>query len=64
MEGIEPGFLLCVSRLLPYKNVDVVLEAMRSLPHERLVVVGAGPERARLTSAAPSNVRLDRHCHR
>src|SRR5205085_12681682 len=22
VEGIEPGFFLCVSRLLPYKNVD------------------------------------------
>ena len=41
--GIEPGFFLCVSRLLPYKNVEAVTEAFRHLPGQRLVVVGTGP---------------------
>lgn len=45
---VEPGFLLCVARLLPYKNVDVVIEAVRRTPGVRLVVVGDGPERAAL----------------
>ncbi|HEY0215937.1 MAG TPA: glycosyltransferase, partial [Cellulomonas sp.] len=49
VEGVEPGFLLCVARLLPYKNVDVVIEAVRRSPGVRLVVVGDGPERAALT---------------
>ncbi|WP_454051169.1 glycosyltransferase [Cellulomonas sp. Marseille-Q8402] len=48
VEGVEPGFLLCVARLLPYKNVDVVVEAVRRMPGTRLVVVGDGPERAAL----------------
>jgi glycosyltransferase involved in cell wall biosynthesis len=56
--GIEPGFVLCVSRLLPYKNVDAVIEAVRSLPDERLVVVGSGPEHRRLAADAPANVRF------
>ena len=47
-DGVEPGFLLCVARLLPYKNVDVVVEAVRRTPGARLVVVGDGPERAAL----------------
>ena len=38
----DDGYLLVVSRLLPYKNVDVAIEAVRGLP-ERLVVVGHGP---------------------
>jgi glycosyltransferase involved in cell wall biosynthesis len=37
-----------VARLLPYKNVDVVVEAVRRSPGVRLVVVGDGPERAAL----------------
>jgi glycosyltransferase involved in cell wall biosynthesis len=53
--GIEPGFFLCVARLLPYKNVAPVVEAMRSLPHQRLVVVGTGPEKASLQAIAPAN---------
>lgn len=56
--GIEPGFLLCVSRLLAYKNVDAVVTAFRQLPRERLVVVGTGPERQRLRQLAGTNVRF------
>jgi exopolysaccharide biosynthesis polyprenyl glycosylphosphotransferase len=56
--GLEPGFLVCVSRLLPYKNVDVVIDAMRNLPSERLVVVGSGPQEQALRAAAPPNVVL------
>lgn len=56
--GVEPGYLLVVSRLLPYKNVDVALETMRLLPEHRLVVVGDGPQRAELAAAAPCNARL------
>lgn len=54
--GLDPGFLLCVSRLLPYKNVDAVLKAFAGLPSEQLVVVGTGPEERRLQTSAPRNV--------
>jgi glycosyltransferase involved in cell wall biosynthesis len=57
VEGLEPGFFLCVSRLLPYKNVDALLGAFEELPHT-LVVVGTGPEAGRLAAAAPRNARL------
>ncbi|SMC50579.1 glycosyltransferase [Janibacter indicus] len=58
-EGVElgPGYHLVVSRLLPYKNVDQVIEAFRGLP-ERLLVVGAGPLLEQLRAAAPDNVRI------
>ncbi len=52
MAAVEPGFLLCVARLLPYKNVDVVIEAVRRIPGARLVVVGDGPEWSALAARA------------
>lgn len=55
---LDPGFLLCVSRLMSYKNVDVVVDAMRNLPSDRLIVVGTGPQEQELRAAAPSNVTL------
>jgi len=58
LDGLEPGFVLCVSRLLPYKNVDAVVQAFASLPAERLVVVVGGPEEHSLRSLAGSNVRF------
>jgi glycosyltransferase involved in cell wall biosynthesis len=56
--GVAVGFVLCVCRLLPYKNVDAVVEAFRDLSGERLVVVGDGPERQRLQAAAGPNVHF------
>lgn len=54
--GLDPGFFLCVARLLPYKNVDAVVSAFDQLPGERLALVGAGPESDRLRQLAGSNV--------
>ena len=45
MSGLDAGFYLCVSRLLSYKNIDVVIDAMKG---RQLVVVGEGPEAERL----------------
>ena len=56
--GLDAGFFLCVSRLLPYKGLDSLLEAFAELPDERLVIVGSGPDRERLQSLAPGNVRF------
>lgn len=50
---LEPGFVLTVARLLPYKRVDVVIDAVRSLGNTRLVVVGEGPDADRLAARAP-----------
>jgi glycosyltransferase involved in cell wall biosynthesis len=58
VNGLEPGFLLCVSRLLPYKNVEAVTAAFADLPGLQLVVVGSGPLRDQIAAAAPANVRV------
>ncbi|QLD12267.1 glycosyltransferase [Microbacterium oleivorans] len=55
--GNPGGFYLCISRLLPYKNVDAVIEAFNDLGYP-LVVVGAGPEEKRLASLAGPNVLM------
>lgn len=56
VRGIEPGYWLCVSRLLPYKNLDLVIEATRAVAGSRLVIVGEGPERSRLESLGGGDV--------
>lgn len=58
IDGIGTGFVLCVSRLLGYKNVSAVIEAFGRLPGERLVVVGTGPLARQLAASAPRNVTL------
>ena len=44
VDGVEPGFLLAVSRARGYKNTSVVASAVEGLTGERLVVVGGLPE--------------------
>lgn len=56
--GLEEGYFLCVSRLLPYKNLESLLAAFADLGSERLVIVGSGPDEQRLRAMAPSNVHF------
>ena len=56
IDGIEPGYVVCVARLMRYKNVEQVAEAFRHLPNERLVVIGDGVQLAELRAKAPANV--------
>jgi glycosyltransferase involved in cell wall biosynthesis len=47
-----------VSRLVPYKRIDLIARAFSGTPGRELVIVGDGPERARIAAAAGPNVRL------
>jgi glycosyltransferase involved in cell wall biosynthesis len=58
LDGIEPGFFLCVARMLAYKNIPAVIGAFDGLVGRRLVVVGTGPEERRLRELANGDVRL------
>ncbi|MCT1816762.1 glycosyltransferase [Micrococcus luteus] len=51
----EDGFLLSVARLMPYKHVDVAIEAAARAGRP-LVVIGKGPEEARLRAVAGEDV--------
>lgn len=53
----EAPYFLVVSRLMPYKNVDAVIDAMRGRP-EKLLVVGAGPLADQLRARRPDNVEI------
>lgn len=47
-----------VSQLVPYKRVDLIVEAFRALPDRRLTVIGDGPERTRIAALAGPNVQM------
>jgi glycosyltransferase involved in cell wall biosynthesis len=52
--GLDPDatVALCMGALSPEKRVDLAIEAMKLLPGVELMVVGDGPERARLEAIA------------
>ncbi|MEI8203542.1 MAG: glycosyltransferase [Bacteroidota bacterium] len=45
-----------VSRLVTYKNVDLIVEAFRQLPELKLEIAGNGPMRKRIMKNLPPNV--------
>ncbi|MBM2840545.1 MAG: hypothetical protein HW412_1073 [Bacteroidetes bacterium] len=53
----DDGYFLVVSALVPYKRVDLAIEAFNTLG-ERLVVVGDGPDERRLHSIAKKNIEF------
>jgi len=63
-ERFRPGsaprgdYYVTVARLMPFKRVDLLVEAFAALPDRRLVVVGDGPEMQRLRAVRPPNVEL------
>lgn len=54
------GYNLVVSRLMRYKHVNEVVEALRGMPGERGVIVGDGPLWDELAPNLPANVRMVR----
>lgn len=47
LPGIQPGFLLTVSRVRGYKDTRLIADAVGLLPHEHLVIVGGRPPHMR-----------------
>ena len=54
---LGPGYALVVSRLMPYKNVDKAIAAVRR-SRRPLVIIGHGPEAERLKADLPPHVRM------
>lgn len=51
-------YYLIVSRLIPYKRIDLAVQAFTQLPGEKLIIVGDGRDRAALQAQAAPNVTL------
>jgi glycosyltransferase involved in cell wall biosynthesis len=54
-------YYLIVSRLIPYKRIDLAIQAFHHLPQEKLVIVGEGRDSAALREQAGPNVRFLGH---
>jgi glycosyltransferase involved in cell wall biosynthesis len=58
MHETKDSYYLAASRLVAYKKMDLIVEAFRSMPHRRLLVVGDGPDAKKIKSKAGPNVEL------
>lgn len=65
-EAFTPGgerqdYYLIAARQVPYKRIDLVVQAFAAMPQRRLVVIGDGPEAVKIRRMAPDNVTLLGH---
>lgn len=54
----KDDYYLIVARFVPYKKVDLVVEAFAEMPDRKLVVIGSGPDEAKIKAKAASNIEL------
>ncbi len=54
----KEDYYVTVSRMVPYKKIDLIVEAFTHLPHKRLIVIGEGPEMKKIKAIATKNVEI------
>jgi len=54
----KEDFYLTASRMVPYKKIDLIVEAFTQMPGKKLVVIGDGPDFQKIKSVAGKNVEL------
>jgi len=63
VEQFTPGsskdsYYVTASRLVPYKRIDLIVEAFAAMPEKKLIVIGDGPEQRKIAKKAGKNVEL------
>lgn len=54
----KEDFYLTASRMVPYKKIDLIVEAFAQMPDKKLIVIGDGPDMAKIKAKAGANVVL------
>ncbi|HCT9095970.1 TPA: glycosyltransferase family 4 protein [Serratia liquefaciens] len=54
----KDGYYLTASRLVPYKKIDLIVEAFSHMPDKKLIVIGDGSEMKRIKAKASLNTEI------
>ena len=54
----KDDFYLTASRMVPYKKIDLIVEAFARMPGRKLVVIGDGPDMHKIRAKAGPNVEI------
>lgn len=58
LETVKDDYYLAVGRLVPVKNMDIIVRAFTMMPEKKLVILGDGTEMAKLKAFAGKNIEL------
>ena len=54
----KEDFYLAASRLVPYKKIDLIVDAFSQMPEKKLIVIGDGPDLDKIKEKAKENVMI------
>lgn len=54
----KDDFYFTASRMVPYKKIDLIVEAFAQMSNKKLVVIGDGPDMQKIKSKATSNIEI------
>jgi glycosyltransferase involved in cell wall biosynthesis len=55
---VKEDFYLTASRMVPYKKIDLIVEAFAKMPERKLVVIGDGPDMRKIRDKATPNFEI------
>lgn len=58
LEEKKEDYYVTASRMVPYKKIDLIVQAFAQMPDKKLVVIGDGPEYKKIKAHAKTNVVL------
>ena len=58
LEREKTDVYVTASRMVPYKRMDLIVEAFSKMPEKRLIVIGDGPEMEKIKKLSGSNITL------
>ncbi|HSW73041.1 MAG TPA: glycosyltransferase [Chlamydiales bacterium] len=54
----KEDFYLTASRMVPYKKMDLIVEAFAAMPDKKLLVIGDGPDKEKIKAKAKKNIEF------
>nr|WP_263324274.1 glycosyltransferase family 4 protein [Neobacillus sp. Marseille-Q6967] len=58
MKKEKSDFYMTASRMVPYKKIDIIVEAFTKMPDKELIVIGDGPDFDKIKQKAGNNIKL------
>lgn len=63
LQPVKQDYWLAASRLVPYKGMEVIVQAFAAMPDRRLVLVGDGPQAKRIAALARGHANIELRGH-
>lgn len=58
LEEEKEEFYLTISRMVPYKKMDLIVETFAAMPDKKLLVIGEGPDEEKIKAKAKKNIEF------